>query len=447
VNKLDINMTPAATTESASSGGLSRRQFLKSTAALGALAAPALIPASALGKGGAVAPSERIVMGAIGIGGRGAGILNCVLGDKNVQFVAVCDVKESRREYVKNTVDQKYGNKDCATYLDLREFLAERTDIDALVIATGDRWHAPASAMAMRAGKDVYCEKPGSMTVAEGQSLVQTAQRYGRVFQTGTQRLSEAKFIFANELVRLGRLGKVHTVYAHILRFQMKTNRLPTQPEPAPDTLNWDLWLGPAPWRPYNEGYVRGCGGWLNYFDFGAGLAGWGSHTICQCQAAIGAAETSAVEYEYPGNDTAEGLVAHFANGVKLVLTCTGWRGTCGVRYEGTEGWVSVADGYERPDVSSPLLLREFHKVVMDYAARKQGLRHHPGDFLDSVRTRRPCVANEVVMHRTMTTNHAANVCMLLKRNVKWDPTKEEFVSDPEANRYLSRAMREPWRM
>ena len=210
---------PASSTlaPSAGSSRLSRRQFLKRAAlAGGAVAAPCIIPGSALGLNGTVAPSERIVLGGMGVGARGTGVLNWMLPEKDVQFVAICDAKKSQREAIKRLVDAKYGNQDCAMYRDMREFLAKRGDIDALLIATGDRWHATASVMAMRAGKDVYSEKPSSMTIAEGQAVVATARRYGRVYQTGTQRLSEDNFTFANELLRTGRLGKIHTVRAHI---------------------------------------------------------------------------------------------------------------------------------------------------------------------------------------------------------------------------------------
>jgi predicted dehydrogenase len=434
-----------------------RRQFLARTAKASAVfAAPLIVPASVLGRGGAVAPSERIVMGGIGIGNRGGYDLGVLLQEPEVQFVAVCDVRKVRREAVKQQVDKAYGNSDCATHRDLRAFIAERTDLDAVLIATGDRWHTPASVMAMKAGLDVFCEKPSSMSIAEGQELVAVARRYGRIFQSGMQRLSEANFVFADQLARTGRLGKVHTVYAHQLPFQMKTDWLPAEPEPDPEELDWNLWLGPSPWRPYNAAYLRGCGAWLDYYDFGTGVAGWGSHTICQCQSGIDALTTSAVTYEYPGRADADGLVCRFANGIKMVLNAQGWpkpgvpgmwRGSCGVRYEGSEGWVAIADNYARPEVSSAALLQDFDRLVRDYREQSGRPLQHIRDFLQGVRSRRACVANETVMHRTMSTNHVANICMLLKRNVRWDPVKEEFPGDPEANRMRSRALREPWQV
>jgi hypothetical protein len=226
-----------------------------------------------------------------------------------------------------------------------------------------------------------------------------------------------------------------------------RNNCLPAQPEPDKEVLDWDLWLGPVPWRPYNRGYVGGCGAWGIYWDLAAGIAGWGSHTIIQCQFAAKAEYSSPVEYTYPGNSSGDGLTARFANGVKLAMSFKGWRGSCGVRFEGSEGWASVADGYGRPDVSAPAMLSEYKKVVSDYTGRSQHPLGHVRDFLSCVKTRRLTVANPEAMHRSMTTNHAINICLLLRRDLKWDPVKEEFINDDEANRLRSRALRQPWQM
>jgi len=428
---------------------LNRRQFLKRAAAVGgAMAVPCIIPASALGRGGAVAPSERIIMGGIGIGRRGSHDLRWVLGETDVQFVATCDVWRERREAAKKMVDDKYGNADCVVYRDLRQFLAERTDIDALLITTGDRWHALASVLAMRAGKDVYSEKPSSMTIAEGQAVVETARRYGRVYQTGTQRLSEANFTVANELLRLGRLGQVHTVRAHISGGNAVMNRewLPGEPLPARDDVDWDGWLGPCPWRPYNSSYLQG--GWHGQYDFHTSCIGeWGAHTFAQCQVALGLGETSAVSYEYVKNASGDGMVTRFANGVKMVLQQGGWHGSCGARYEGSEGWVACADGYSRPEVSNPAFLADYTKLVQDYVARTGRVQNHMRNFLDCVKSRQLTVANPVMMHRSMSTVHAANIAMWLQRDMTYDPVKEEFANDPAANRLRSRAMREGWQI
>jgi predicted dehydrogenase len=430
---------------------VTRRQFLKGAAVAGGLvAAPWIVPASALGRDGSVPPSERIAVGAIGIGNRGWYVLNWMLPEPDIQFVAVCDVRRERREAVKNLVNKRYGNSDCATYRDIREFLAARPDIDALYIGTGDRWHAPASVLAMKAGKDVYSEKPSCMTIAEGQAVVDTAKRYGRVYQTGAQRLSEGNFVYCIEMARLGRLGRVHTAYAHIAPWdaaEMKYDWLPAEPEPPKEEVDWDLWLGPCPWRAYNSAYVKG--GWRGYYDFHTSCIGeWGAHTFAQAQAGIDALDTSAVQYEYVHNPTGDGMVTTFANGTKMILSRGDkwWHGSCGMRFDGPEGWVAAADGYSQPDVSSPALLVDFKKIVGDYMARTGRPMNHMRNFLDCVRSRRLPVANAEVMYRSMTTVHAANICMWLKRDMMYDPVKAEFVNDTEANHLRARALREPWR-
>ena len=432
---------------------LDRRGFLAGTAAAvgGALAAPYVITSTALGAPDRAAASDRIVMGCIGVGGRGSSDLRWMLPEKDVQFVAVCDVRRQRRDAAKRTIDGRYRNKDCATYRDVREFLAAQTAAtDALLVATGDRWHALAAILAMKAGKDLYCEKPGTMTIAEGRAVVNTAKRYGRIFQTGTQRLSQANFIFPTELARRGMLGKLHTVRAHMwgrVQDVTKNNWLPAQKEPAKEDLDWDLWLGPVPWRSYNAGYLGGCGAWGIYWDLAAGVAGWGSHTFVQCQMASKNEYTSPVEYVYPGNSSGAGMVVRFADGVKMVLEFRGWRGSCGAKFEGTEGWASVADGYSKPDLSNPKLMGEYKKVMSQYAAESQRQLSHVKDFLACVKSRRQTIANPEVMHRSMTTNHAINICLALKRDLKWDPAKEEFIGDEQANRMRSRAVRQPWRL
>ena len=388
------------------------------------------------------------MLGGIGVGNRGSGVLAWMMHEKDVRFVAVCDARKSQREKVKQMVDARYGNKDCTTCRDMHEFLATRDDIDAMLITTGDRWHASAAVAAMKAGKDVYCEKPSCMTIAEGQAVVETANRYRRIYQTGNQRLSEAKFAFANELLRTGRLGKVHTVRAHIAPWdaaEMRHDWLPAEPLPPKSEVDWDEWLGPCPWRPYNSAYVKGR--WRGHYDFHTSCIGeWGAHTFAQCQVALGAADTSAVEYKYVDNPTGDGMVTRFADGTKMILHRKGWwHGSCGVRYEGAEGWVSVADGYSKPEVSSPELLDDFAKVVRDYTERTGHPMNHVRDLFDSIKSRRPTVAGPEVMYRSMTTVHAANICMWLKRDVKYDPVKAEFINDAEANRLRSRAMREPW--
>ena len=431
---------------------LTRRQFLtRGATAAGAAVLPCIIPLSALGRGGAVSPSERIVMGGIGLGGRGSYDLGVMLGERDVQWVSVCEVLKGRRDAAKNAVDAKYGNKDCAAYSDLRQFLAERTDVDAVLIATGDRWHALASVWAMRAGKDVYCEKPACLTMAQGQMVVETARRYARVYQTGAQRLSEPPHVFAIEMARSGRLGPIHTVYADCRwRDGVRQDWLPAEPEPSKDELDWDVFLGPSPWRPYNRGYLNS--GWYHFADFATDVAMWGAHTVAQALAGLDMENVSSIEFEYAGAEST--MVTRLSNGVKLVLfrvagsvwePCQYWRGACGERFDGPEGWTAAADGYSKTDVSSPALLLEYKKVMAEYTARTQRPLNHVRDFLDCIKSRRPAIANPEVMLRSMSICLTADICGQLKRNLKFDLRKTEFIGDAEANRMRSRAMRAPF--
>ncbi len=418
----------------------------------GAVALPFYVPVPALGRNGTVAPSERIVMGGIGMGGRGSGDLAWMVNEPDVQWVAVCDAVKGRRDAAKNLVDAKYGNRDCAAYADMRQFLAERTDVEAVLIATGDRWHALAAIWAMRAGKDVYCEKPACLTMAQGQAVAETARRYARIYQTGAQRLSEANHVFAIEMARSGRLGPIHTAYADCRwRDGFRHDWLPAQPEPAKDELDWDLWLGPSPWRPYNAGYVNG-GGWYRFYDFATDVAMWGAHTVAQALAGLDMTDVSFIEFEYA--EPTKSMMTRLSNGVKLVLfrvagsvwdPCEFWHGACGERFDGPKGWAAAADGYSGPDVSSPSLLRDFKNVLADYMDRTQRPMNHVRDFFDCIRSRRPTVANPEVMVQSMNICLAADICGQLKRDLKFDLRKAEFIGDPEANRLRSRAMRPPY--
>jgi predicted dehydrogenase len=391
-------------------------------------------------------------MGGIGLGGRGSADLSWMLTQPDVQWVAVCDVHRGRREAARHTVDNAYAGKGCAAYSDLRQLLAERTDIEAVLIATGDRWHALASVLAMRAGKDVYCEKPACLTMAQGRAVVETARRYGRVYQTGAQRLSEPPHVFAIEMARSGRLGPIHTAYADIRwRDGNRHDWLPAEPEPPKDELDWDGWLGPSPARPYNSAYVNG-GGWYHFYDFATDVAMWGAHTVAQALAGLDMRRVSTIDFDYAGPDAT--MPTRLSNGVKLVLyrsagsvwePCKYWSGACGERFDGPGGWVAAADGYTQTDVSSPGLLRDYRKVLAEYTARTQRPLNHVRDFLDCVRSRRTPVAGPEVMYRSMCICLAADICEQLKRPLKFDLNRAEFVGDPEANRLRSRAMRAPY--
>jgi hypothetical protein len=379
------------------------------------------------------------VLGGIGIGSRGSYDLGCFLHEPDVQFVAVCDVKANRRKAVKEMVDGRYGNHDCATYIDLRELLA-RGDIDAVLIATGPNWHATASILAAQAGKDVYCEKPCTKNIAQSLALAQVFRRTGRVFQAGTQRRSLPNFAYAIELARTGKLGKLQTLHAHPGGLDPgMSGWAPAEPEPAREDVNWDLYLGPAAWRPFNRRLLDGFN-----FEKGGGMVGggcleWGSHCVDLCQWANDADGTAPVEYE-PRNGQ---LHARYANGVKLVMRNDGWLplGSCPVRFEGDTGWVETGDDAEIA-ASSPALLAKRGAKIPGYPAD-----FHIRNFLDCVKTRAQTRANADAACWSHIACHAANIALFLGRKVNYDPQKNEFISDDEANRLRSEALREPWRV
>jgi len=420
---------------------LTRRRFLRAAVqAGGVLAAPSIVRAAALGKGGVVAPSERITLGAIGIGGRGSYVLGCMLWEPDVQCVAVCDVRRSRRDRAKQRVDAKYGNKDCVTYIDYHELLARR-DLDAVLIATGPNWHATLSIIAAKAGKDVYCEKPCTKNIAQSLELAATFRRTGRVFQGGMQRRNLPGFAYAVDLARSGRLGKLQTLHAHPGGMGTRMSGwAPPEPEPPTKEVNWDLYLGPAAWRPYNRRHLNGFN-----FEKGGGMVGggvleWGSHCVDLCQWANDADRTAPVEYYPPAGGQA---TARYANGVKLVMRGGGWLGlgSCPVRFEGTTGWVEAGDSGDVV-TSSPKLLVGKGKKVGGYPAN-----NHVRDFFNCVKTRGLPRANHEVACYTHIACHGANIAIFLNRKLTYDPGKNEFVGDEEANRLRSEAIREPWRL
>jgi predicted dehydrogenase len=422
-------------------GLVSRRGFLKRSAGAGLAAAGfTILPSSALGLDGNVAPSERITLGGIGIGNRGAYDLGCFLEQKDVQFLAVCDVKKVRRDAVKKIADKHHGNNDCAQYRDFQELL-DRKDIDAVLIATGPNWHATAAMYTARAGKDMYCEKPCTKNISQSLALAETMRRTGRVFQAGTQRRNLPHFAFACELARTGRLGKLHTVYAHPMGMSaLMSGWLPDEPLPETEVVDWDMYLGPASWRPFNSKLLDGFN-----FEKGGGLVGggvleWGSHCVDLCQWAVGD-KTFPVEYDAPKDGQ---VVARYADGVKLVFRETGWipLGSCPVRFEGDTGWVEAGDSGKLVLSSPELIAGRDVAEIGGYPAT-----FHVRDFLDCVKTRSQPKGNADAACNAHIACHAANIAIALNRTVKYDPAKHEFVDDAQANRLRSEALREPWRI
>jgi predicted dehydrogenase len=425
---------------------LPRRGFLKTalSAAGAAVVAPTIIPSSALGLDGAVPPSERVVVGGIGIGNRGTYDLGCFLEQKDVQFVAVCDIKDARRTAVKKIADDKYGNSNCDMYRDFRELL-DRKDIDAVLIATGPNWHATAAMTAAKAGKDMYCEKPCTKNIAQSLILADTMRRTGRVFQAGTQRRNLPHFAFACELARTGKLGKLKKVYAHPAGMQaLMSGWLIPEPEPNKEVVDWDLYLGPAAWRPFNARQLDGFnfekgGGFVGAFN-GGGVLEWGSHCVDLCQWAVGDCPPP-VEYNAPKDGE---LMARYENGVELIFREKGWipLGSCPVRFEGETGFVEAGDSGKLV-LSSPELLAGRTVAEIDgYPAT-----FHVRDFLDCVKTRGQPKGNADAACYAHIACHAANIALYLGRQVNYDLKKNEFIADAQANRLRSEALREPWRL
>ena len=428
---------------------LTRRQLLeRGLAAAGAVAAPWLVSARALGRGAAAA-SDRIAMGFIGVGGQGnqhiaggpwttrAGFL----GRDDVQILAVCDVETARREHTRQRVDDGYAARlgkgvyrGCGAHADFRELL-DRPDIDAVLIASPDHWHALHSVKAIEAGKDVYCEKPISLTIREARLMERAARRYGRILQAGTQQRSSAAFRHACELVRSGHIGRLLRVYVNV---GGTSSYFAAPPQPAPPGFDWDFWLGPTPWRPYNARLHRG---WMAHRDFSGGeMTNWGAHHFDIAQWGIGADDTGPVELLPPDASEHKLLTYRYANGV-IVLHSPGYR-LPGVTFVGTEGTVNTSRWYCHSDppriARQPIGPAGVHLTVSD---------NHHDNFVQCIRTRRRPVADIATIARSITICHLGNLAYWLRRPLRWDPARERFVNDPLADRWLDRPKREPWRL
>ena len=427
---------------------ITRRTLLKGTTGLiaSAVAVPNIIPSSVLGRSGTVAPSERLTMGGIGLGGQGMHNLRNFLTCNDLRILAVCDVDTKHRIRAKQTVDSAYGNKDCAAYNDFREILT-RDDVDTVLIATPDHWHAILSIEAAKAGKHIYCEKPISLTIAEGRAVADTMKRYGTVYQSGTQRRSNACFRFGVDIARSGMLGQLHTLHCY---YHNGPTCPPQKIEPVPKGFDYDMWLGPAPFEAYTPRRCHGSFRWI--YDYSGGqLTDLGAHFNDLAQWANDSEYSGPIAYEGRVEFPRDGLfntpvrfevVATYADGVKMIYhdeTEPG-RGPRGNKFVGTEGWVSV-DDTGKITASSDAILQ---KVKMSQRGYEYMMGHHR-NFLDCVKTRRLPISNAEVSHRSVTTCHAGNICLRLGRKLRWDPEKERFFNDEPANRMRARTMRAPW--
>ena len=443
-----------------------RREFLKKAGAIGL---PLLVPAPVLGRAGRKPPSDRIVMGCIGLGGQGTYNMKAFLSQNDVEVVALCDVNRGSDDY--DMLYQFNGNSaglapavqrwrdfnadrrrsgrsgDPATYHDFRELL-QHPDLDAVTVCTPDHWHGLVSIAAAEAGLDVYCEKPLTNTVAEGRALCEAVQRKGRVLQTGSHERSNHSVRFAVELIRNNRIGKLHTI-----RVNMPVDSHgPIEPQAVmsvPDGFDYDMWLGPTPWVPYTK--KRTHFWWRFILAYGGGeMTDRGAHIIDLAQLALDADSSGPVEIAASGWAPRDGLFDTF---MKFDFTCTYGNGVRmigssdtprGIRLEGSRGWIFIHIHGGRLEADPPSLLREVIGPEEYHLGRTPG---HHRNFLDAVRSRGIPFAPAEVGHRTATICHLLNIAMQTGRTLHWDPHRETITNDPEAQRMLKRPMRPPWHL
>lgn len=442
-----------------------RRTFLRQAGA--AALAPWVLPASVWGATGVTAPSSRIRLGFLGVGMMGRGHLNAFLHNPETQVVALCDVDRWRRETAQANVEKTYAAdkasgvyRGCAVYVDLREFFAHK-DLDAVLIATGERWHPTATVMAAQAGLDIYVEKPTSLTIAENRAMVEGVRRYGRVCQVGLQQRSTPEFRLACQLVRDGALGKIERIFTDHNSAAVEVD-LPA--EPTPESLEWDLWLGPAPWRPFHHrfhylGQPLNVVPWEFCRDFGGGgLNSGGVHAFDIVQWALNQDQSGPVAITPPETGKVPHLTYEYANGTLLHVVDgrvekkkyplpAGWDEATivkpfGALFVGQRGWIHV--GREGYLTSFPA------EIVKDYPSHYDRLlvtRGHHNDWLHAIRTRERPAADVAIGCQSTILCHLGNIARWTKRPLRWDPAREEFLGDDEANRLRRRAMREPWQI
>jgi len=433
----------------------SRRAVLRGAAT--AFALPYVVPSAVLGR---PAPSERLTMGLIGLGSMGMRHVKGFLQEEDCRIVAVCDVDAARRRAAVQEIGKSYGNRDCSAYNDFRELIpARRDDIDVLCIAVPDHWHAVIALAGIRAGKDIYGEKPLALTIAEGRKLVEVVNRYNCVWQTGSWQRSTAHFRFGCELVRNGRIGTLQRVEVGIGGGfspgggKPTVHRIDPQPAmPVPDGLDYEMWLGPAPRAAYTERRCHWNFRWI--LDYSGGqVTDWGAHHIDIAHWGMGCDETGPEEVAGAGIFPANGL---WNAAVDYDFTCTYAGGVTmrvasnnhcrqGVRFVGDRGWLHITRG--GLDASPKNLLKERIGPEEIHLARPSGdhRQGHRRDFLDCVKSRAKTIVPVEVGHRSVIPAHLGNIAMILGRKIHWDAGREVILDDPAASRMLSRPMRSPW--
>ena len=418
----------------------SRRTFLKTGLAL---AGAAVLPTTTH-----AAANDRITIGFIGLGKQARGHLNAFLNDRETQVLAIADVEQVRLEQARDYVHDRYAEerasgqyKGCDIYRDFREICA-RPDIDAIVVASPNHWHALHSVEAMRQGKDVYCEKPLAMTIYESRAMADTAERYGRILQTGSQQRSDETFRFACELVRNGRIGQVHSVNVNV-GDPPRECFLPAESVPA--GLDWDFWLGPAPWRPYNSDIAPGLDfdGWPNwraYRDYAGGaMTDFGAHHYDIAQWGLGMDETGPVEVVPPNGEDVKRLTYKYSNGINMYHG--GAANGAAVEFIGSEGRVMVNRGQFLQ--TDPVTIRE-ERIGPGEIHLYESMNHRR-NWIDCIRTRQQPICTAAIGHRTASVCHIGNIAYWLQRPLQWDPDQQTFINDHLADRQIRRPMRGEW--
>jgi predicted dehydrogenase len=450
MKKINQEITPFGITHPTNTGtardSLSRRAFLRAgvrAAAVGAFCGfPSIIPSSVLG---ANAPSKQVHLAGIGVGGRGSAILGAAAGQPNTKVVAVCDVFQARREQSAASYNRLYGAEVCTPYRDLRDMLT-RPDIDAVTIGTPDHWHVPAAILAIRSGKDVYVEKPLGLSMEEDVAIRREVNRFGCIFQYGTQQRSMGHVRHGAELVRNGRIGKVLSVEVTAPSYGFNGGSL--EPIPVPAGLDYDLWLGPAPWRPYTKDR---CTEWAAYWcsDNAHGfIGGWGAHPLADMVWAMGDSPDTAVPVEFEGTGKfGDGLFdapndwnirGRFAQGAAFHFTPGGDRATI----VGEHGKVHISRGGL---TTEPESLKQ-EKIGPD-EIRLYESRDHAANFVDCVRERRPTVAPVEVAVLSDSITQLSMIAIWTGRKIRWDPRREVILDDFGASQLLTRALRAPWHL
>ena len=425
-------------------GNLSRREFIGKASAISAFF---IVPRYVLGGPGYVAPSDMINLGFIGTGKQSGGLRDNFLKSGEAQVVAACDVYAPKLEHFRQQVEAFYAKKanqssfsGCTPYQDFRELL-NRRDVDAVVIVTPDHWHGVHAVMAANAGKDIYCEKPLSLTIAEGRAMVDAARKNKRVFQTGSMQRSSQEFRQAVELVRNGYIGEIKDINV-FLGNPPKAYDLPEQPLPA--GLNWDLWLGPNEYKPYHNDLAPSLqddfwARWRSYKEFGGGdITDWGAHMFDIAQWALDMDGSGPVEITPPDGKDNQMLTYRYANGVTMKHVYSDK--SRAVEFIGTEGRIKVARNKLE---TTPASLK--NKEIGPGEKQVYRSEEHRKDWLAAIRNRTTPICDVEVGHRTASVCTLGNIAYELNRPLHWDPKKEKFKKDPEANAKLSRPMRKEW--